>query len=368
MLVYTRTLGYRHDAIPAGIAAVREMGAEGGFAVDATEDASAFTPENLGRYRAIVFLNTSGDVLDERQKAAFQNYIERGGGLAAVHQGVTTLDKWPWYVALVGGVKFGGHPKVQPATCRCEVRDHPATKALPESWSWTDEWYNYKPSPRARSHVLMTVDEASYQGGTMGKDHPISWYREAGKGRVWCTGLGHVPRKAMAGRPFRSHLLGGMQWAAGLVPFEAKAVDAATAPKAATATTMPGPRRESLARFAREHPGDPGRGRALFFESKAADCARCHRARGQGGDVGPDLSDVGSKYELDLLIESVLDPSRQIAPGYRSEVVATGDGRVFSGLIRAESDKELSVVDVQGRRLVVAKADICGRRACSSRP
>src|SRR5215470_1561736 len=98
VLVYTRTLGYRHDAIPAGIATVRELGAEGGFEVDATEDGAAFTPENLGRYRAIVFLNTSGDVLDERQKAAFRDFIEGGGGLAAVHQGITTLDKWPWYV------------------------------------------------------------------------------------------------------------------------------------------------------------------------------------------------------------------------------------------------------------------------------
>ena len=180
--------------------------------MDATEDAAAFTPENLGRYRAIVFLNTSGDVLDERQKAAFRAFIEGGGGLAAVHQGVTTLDKWPWYVDLVGGVTFGGHPKVQAATCRCEIRDHPATKSLPESWSWTDEWYNYKPSPRGRIHVLMTVDEATYQGGTMGKDHPISWYREPGKGRVWCTGLGHTEgglcRAAAAEASPRGHPVG----------------------------------------------------------------------------------------------------------------------------------------------------------------
>ena len=87
VLVFTRTLAYRHESIPTGIAAVRELGAEGGFVVDATEDAAAFTRENLGRYRAIVFLNTSGDVLDERQKAAFQGFIQGGGGLAAVHQG-----------------------------------------------------------------------------------------------------------------------------------------------------------------------------------------------------------------------------------------------------------------------------------------
>jgi type 1 glutamine amidotransferase len=233
VLVYTRTLGYRHDAIPAGIAAVRELGAEGGFTVDATEDAAAFTPANLGRYRAIVFLNTSGEVLDERQKAAFQDYIERGGGLTAVHQGITTLDKWPWYVDLVGGVRFAGHPQVQPATCRCEIRDHPATESLPNPWPWTDEWYNFDRNPRDRVHVLMTVDEASYQGGKMGKDHPISWYRETGKGRVWCTGLGHT-KEGYGRPPFRQHLLGGIRWAAGLTAAGAKADQAVPARDAAT--------------------------------------------------------------------------------------------------------------------------------------
>ena len=127
MLVFSKTAGFRHDAIAAGVAAVRELAADGGFAVDATEDAAAFTPENLARYRAIVFLNSSGEVFDEHQKAAFQGFIRGGGGLAAVHQGVTTLDKWPWYVALVGGVKFAGHPdpSKRPATARSATTPPP---------------------------------------------------------------------------------------------------------------------------------------------------------------------------------------------------------------------------------------------------
>src|SRR5262249_6903321 len=192
-----------------------------------------------------------------------------------------------------------------------------------------------------------------------------SWYREPGRARVWCTGLGHT-KEGYSGPPFRRHLLGGIQWAAGLAASGAEAGAVTPAPNAATGARIPRSRIEAMARFARQHPGDPGGGRTVYFESRDAGCARCHRARGQGGDIGPDLSDIGGKYELDLLIESVLDPSRQIAPGYRSEVVATGDGRVFSGLIRAESDRELNVVDVQGRRLVVAKADIQNRRPCSN--
>ena len=217
VLVFSKTAAYRHDAIATGVTAVRELGAEGGFVADVTEDAATFTPENLARYRAIVFLNSSGDVLDDQQKKAFQGFIHGGGGLAAIHQGVTTLDKWPWYVALVGGVKFGGHPQVQQATCRCEVRDHPATKELPDSFTWTDEWYNYTPRPRSGTHVLITVAEDSYHGGTMGKDHPISWYHEAEGGRVWCTGLGHT-KEGYALPLLRKHLLGGIRYAAGLAP------------------------------------------------------------------------------------------------------------------------------------------------------
>ena len=215
VLVFTKTAGFRHDAIPAGIAAVRELGAEGGFAVDATEDAAAFTPENLARYRAIVFLNTSGEVLDERQKAAFQGFIRGGGGLAAVHQGITTLEKWPWYVALVGGVKFAGHPQVQKATCRREVRDHPATKSLPESWAWTDEWYNFDPNPRPRTHVLLTIDEASYRAGRWARTTPSPGTTSPREGESGARRLGHT--KEGYGRPaLRQHLLGGIRYAAGL--------------------------------------------------------------------------------------------------------------------------------------------------------
>ena len=219
VLVFSKTAGFRHDAIPAGVTAVRELGAEGGFDVDATEDAAAFTPSNLARYRAVVFLNTSGEVFDDGQKVAFQGFIRNGGGLAAVHQGITTLDKWPWYVALVGGVKFAGHPKPQEATCRSETNGHPATKDLPNSWKWTEEWYNFEPNPRQRTQVLLTVDETSYQGGTMGKDHPVSWYHTAEGGRVWCTALGHI-KESYSLPILRKHLLGGIRYAAGLAQVE----------------------------------------------------------------------------------------------------------------------------------------------------
>jgi putative heme-binding domain-containing protein len=116
--------------------------------------------------------------------------------------------------------------------------------------------------------------------------------------------------------------------------------------------------RERYARYAREHPGDAARGRAAFFDLKGAACARCHRAGGEGGDIGPDLSDVGGKYERALLVESVLEPSRQIVEGYRPTFVATAGGRVFSGILKGESAQELTLVDADGRRHVVRKSEI----------
>ena len=327
VLAFTRTAGFRHDAIPAGLAAVRELGTEGGFVVDATEDAATFTAENLARYRAVVFLNTSGEVLDERQKAAFQGFIRGGGGLAAVHQGITTLEKWPWYVALVGGVKFAGHPEVQEATCKREVRDHPATRSLPDSWKWADEWYNFDSNPRPRTHVLLTIDESSYHGGTMGKDHPVCWYHESQGGRVWCTALGHT-KEGYGRAPLRQHLLGGIRYAAGLASADGKAGEG---------TGGPGGCIDRL-RSRRHSPGTHGNTPAT--RPTVAPCSSKPRApacpvpsgRGLGGDIGPDLSEVGGKYERHLLIESVLEPSRHIVKGYRPEILAT-DGR--AGPLRA---------------------------------
>ena len=124
--------------------------------------------------------------------------------------------------------------------------------------------------------------------------------------------------------------------------------------------------REAYARYAREHPGNPERGRMLFFDPKGAGCIRCHRARGEGSDLGPDLSDLGGKYERSLLIESVLDPSRQIVEGYRPTTVATADGRVVSGIVKGESAQDLTLVDAEGHRQVVRKSEIEKRSSCDT--
>ncbi|MFD7709395.1 ThuA domain-containing protein [Streptomyces sp. NPDC059786] len=213
VLVFSKTAGFRHDSIPEGVAAVRELGAVHGFGVDATEDAGAFTARNLARYDAVVFMSTTGDVLDDAQQRAFERYIGRGGAYVGVHAAADTEYDWAFYGGLAGAY-FQSHPAIQPATVRVEDRSHPATSGLDPVWNRTDEWYNYRSDPRDRARVLASLDESSYSGGTMNGDHPIAWCQHYRGGRAFYTGGGHT-EESYADPAFRQHLLGGIRWAVG---------------------------------------------------------------------------------------------------------------------------------------------------------
>ena len=216
VLVFTRTTGFRHDSIPDGIAAVRRIAEESGLPIDATEDPTAFTDATLASYRAVVFLLTTGDVLDGPQQEAFERWVGAGGGWAGVHSASDTEYDWPFYGRLVGAY-FAGHPAVQPAAIHVEDRAHPATAGLPERWLRTDEWYDFRANPRAAVHVLAAVDETTYGGGSMGADHPIAWCQELGAARAFYTAGGHT-RESYSEPLFVAHLAGGIRWAAGLEP------------------------------------------------------------------------------------------------------------------------------------------------------
>ncbi|WP_371668226.1 ThuA domain-containing protein [Streptomyces sp. NBC_00289] len=213
VLVFSKTAGFRHDSIAEGVAAVRQLGETSGFTVDATEDAGAFTARNLRRYDAVVFLSTTGDVLDPAQQTAFEGYIRHGGGYAGIHAAADTEYDWEFYGGLVGAY-FQSHPAIQPATVAVDDRAHPATSALTDRWERTDEWYNYRSNPRDRVHVLASLDEASYTGGTMNGDHPIAWCQTYRGGRAFYTGGGHT-KESFADPAFRRHLTGGILYAIG---------------------------------------------------------------------------------------------------------------------------------------------------------
>jgi len=221
ILVFSRTEGFRHASIEPGIAALKALGSAHRFEVVATEEAAYFHPDTLARYAAVVFLNTTGDVLDAMQEKAFEAYIRQGGGFVGIHAAADTEYDWPWYGRLVGAY-FDSHPRVQPANVLATDRQHPATADLPLRWNHTDEWYNYHINPRAWVHVLAVVQESSYEGGAMGPDHPIAWAHEYEGGRSIYTGLGHTTESYR--EPYvMAHLYGAIEWAAGHRPGDVQA-------------------------------------------------------------------------------------------------------------------------------------------------
>jgi cytochrome c len=170
VLVFSKTVGFRHDSIPAGIAAIQQLATQNNFTVEATEDAAQFTDANLARFKAVIWLSTTADVLDATQQAAFERYIRAGNGYMGVHAAADTEYDWPWYGGLVGAY-FASHPSIQPATIRLEDTTHPATAGLPVAWPRTDEWYNYRTNPRS---------SIGPRAGHIGRIHLHRWHHGCG--------------------------------------------------------------------------------------------------------------------------------------------------------------------------------------------
>ena len=212
ILVFSKTAGFRHASIPTGKAALLKLGKEHQVKVDTTENAAYFVADSLKHYQAVVFLNTTSDVLNSEQQAAFENYIRQGGGFAGIHAATDTEYDWPWYTKLVGA-QFESHPEVQQAVVAIVQKDHPATTGLPERWERTDEWYNFK-NLNPEVQLLARLDESTYEGGKNGEHHPIAWFHTYDGGRAFYTGLGHTV-ESYSEPAFLQHVWGGIAYAMG---------------------------------------------------------------------------------------------------------------------------------------------------------
>ncbi len=237
VLVFSKTLGFRHASIPTGIAAIQSLGQANGFTADATEDSNAFTDANLAQYRAAIFLNPSGDILDANQRGAFQRFIQGGKGFVGVHNAAAyVLENWPWYTDLVGA-RFASETSGN-LRLRIVDRNHPSTATLPDPWTITEEVYNFDRNPRTiGATVLVNLDETSISGGTMGADHPTSWYHNYDGGRSWYTFLG-AGDATYSDANFRAHLLGAIQWASAVAGTPAPAAPSGLTAAAASSTQI----------------------------------------------------------------------------------------------------------------------------------
>jgi type 1 glutamine amidotransferase len=216
ILVFSKTAAFRHASIEPGVAALTARAAREGFAVDATEDGEDFTGANLARYVAVVFLSTTGDVLNAAQQEALEAYMRGGGGFAGIHSASDTEYDWPWYGELVGAY-FDGHPPgVYSATLHVAEDGHAATSSLPDPWIRTDEWYDLRDVQPGLA-VLLEIDETTYKSPAQSpapEPRPIAWYREFDGGRTFYTALGHTS-ESWAEEAFLDHVWGGVLWAAG---------------------------------------------------------------------------------------------------------------------------------------------------------
>jgi cytochrome c len=212
VLVFTKTAGFHHSSIPAGSAAIIKLGMENNFTVDTTSDASKITEANLSKYSAVVFLQTTGYMLNNFQQADLERYMQAGGNFVGVHAAADAEYDWFWYGRLVGAY-FDSHPEQQIATLKVIDKNHPSTRALPDEWKRKDEWYNFKMISK-KIHVLINIDETSYKGGNNGANHPMAWYQNFENGRSFYTELGHTD-ESYSDPAYLKHLLGGIQYAIG---------------------------------------------------------------------------------------------------------------------------------------------------------
>ncbi len=217
-LLFTRTAGFHHTSIHEGVTGVRNLAARHNFTVDWQEDPSVFSEQRLKNFDVVIFLNTTGDILNEAQQAAFEKYIQSGKGWVGIHAAADTEYDWAWYGKLVG-MYFKTHPAQQTAYLDVVNTNFPGLERFPKRMLWTDEWYEYKkPYNASDLKVLINLDETSYspktsQGTGMGSEHPIAWYHPYDGGRAFYTGLGHIGL-VYSDQSFLDHLYGGIYWAA----------------------------------------------------------------------------------------------------------------------------------------------------------
>lgn len=222
VLLFTKAAGWHHDSIAAGVSAIEELGQLHDFKVFWTADANrVFNTQELAKYKVVIFLLTTGDVLNDDQQAAFEKFIRAGGGFVGIYSASDTEYGWPWYTKMVGH-RFHIHPPLQTAVLQVEDYDFPGMDRFPKRFLATEVWYEFQAPLSNQLHYLLSVDETTYQpavewghkqGKGMGSFHPISWYQEYDGGRAFYTGLGHIPA-TYRDPAFRHHVYGGIYWAA----------------------------------------------------------------------------------------------------------------------------------------------------------
>ena len=227
VFLFTKTDGYHHESINAAVTAMEALSKKHHFTVDWHEDARHINDENLKQYDVIMFMLTTGEILNEKQQAAMERFVQSGKGFVGVHSASDTEYEWNWYTKMVGRT-FHIHPLIQTAEMTVLTREFPGMDRMPDRFLWTDEWYEFGAERIDTLNYILSVDEATYDpvadwapneyrgrvtGEGMGEFHPIAWYHEYDGGRAFYTALGHLGA-TYSDTLFLEHVYGGIYWAA----------------------------------------------------------------------------------------------------------------------------------------------------------
>jgi type 1 glutamine amidotransferase len=221
VLIVSKTNGWRHlEHIPHSNAVLSGIARELGRPVFTTENAAVFNDEQLARFSVVVLNSASGEFLTEAQRAAFARFVDRGGGVVALHAAGDNSHVSPWYVDTIIGTTFIGHPgdddHIQSARIVIDRPEHPVMAGVTVPWSSKDEWYSFSGDPATKGMtVLARLDETSYRPGAklaMGS-HPIIWTNPNTRGRVFYSALGHNPEN-YDDPNYRRILTNAIRWAA----------------------------------------------------------------------------------------------------------------------------------------------------------
>ncbi|MBX3357518.1 MAG: DUF1080 domain-containing protein [Phycisphaeraceae bacterium] len=225
----THSAGYRHEVLPETRQILNDLGRRlDWLSVTVSDDVRDLTPERLAQTDVVMFY-TTGSLPMGRMRAILLEWVVAGGALVGVHSATDTFADEPEYVRTIGGT-FDGHPWNEQVTMIALEPDDPIVRpflltggsrggvSLSRTFTIADEIYQFKSLTNDR-RVLIALDPAT-PGAEPGREYPIAWTREVGRGRVFYTALGHRP-EAWRDDRFMQHLLAGLRWAGGLDPSHA---------------------------------------------------------------------------------------------------------------------------------------------------
>jgi type 1 glutamine amidotransferase len=210
MLVYSKTAGFRHDSIADGIAMLQTIATEQGFTIKATETNEDITAEGLKQYEIIFFMNSTGDIFNEAEQKAYEDWMTtQNGAMAGTHSATDTENGWAFY-SEVTGQYYDGHGSANTAdTIKFEesAADFPAVKGIPNPWQRNEEWYKFN------SYQQWSVKPGfKILGRKTADTQPIIWAREWGNFRSFYSAIGH-DKSVFTDPVVKKHITGGIMWA-----------------------------------------------------------------------------------------------------------------------------------------------------------